>query len=86
MLKDAKSSKPIRIKRWELNPEPIVDEPEIEESDSDQPSTTTEGTYGIIFLPFIGAAFLAHSHYSPNNLMSVAKSKSLLCFSSSLDC
>ena len=44
-----------------IESEPIVtDEPEIEESDSDsQPSTTTEGTYGIIFLPFIGAAFLA---------------------------
>ena len=44
-----------------IESEPIVtDEPEIEESDSEsQPSTTTEGTYGIIFLPFIGAAFLA---------------------------
>ncbi|MBC29158.1 MAG: hypothetical protein CMB26_05670 [Euryarchaeota archaeon] len=42
----------------------VTDEPEIEQSDSEnQESSTTEGTYGIIFLPFIGAAFLAGLSY-----------------------
>ena len=42
----------------------VIDEPEIEEPDSEnQESTTAEGTYGIIFLPFMGAAFLAGISY-----------------------
>ena len=60
-LKDFNTIRANTDKTLGIESEPIVtDEPDIEESDSEsQPSTTTEGTYGIIFLPFIGAAFLA---------------------------
>ncbi|MBD13666.1 MAG: hypothetical protein CMJ72_00710 [Planctomycetaceae bacterium] len=48
-----------------IESEPIViDEPETEEPETEsQPSTTTEGNYGIIFLPFMGATLLAGFSY-----------------------
>ena len=48
-----------------IDSEPIeIDEQVPQQDDSDvQQSTTSQGTYGIVFLPFLGAAFLALFSY-----------------------